>query len=54
MATTTVSELERAAGWAHTGGGNRIPIRDLIRMAGESRHYLAIFDDHTDGDDEPE
>ena len=48
VATTTLSELERAAGWAHTGGGNRLPIRDLIRMAATSRHYLAVFDDHTE------
>ncbi|KUI38845.1 HNH nuclease [Mycobacterium sp. IS-1496] len=47
-ATTTINELERAAGWAHTGSGNRLPIRDLIRMAAESRHYLAVFDDHTE------
>nr|WP_231737680.1 DUF222 domain-containing protein [Mycobacterium sp. IS-1742] len=48
VATATLSELERAAGWAHTGGGNRIPMRDLIRLAGHSRHYLAVFDDHTE------
>ncbi|BBZ07294.1 hypothetical protein MDOR_14630 [Mycolicibacterium doricum] len=48
VATATLGELERAAGWADTGGGNRIPIRDLIRMAGQSRHYLAVFDDHTE------
>ncbi|MDY6872322.1 MAG: HNH endonuclease signature motif containing protein [Actinomycetota bacterium] len=48
VATTTVNELERAAGWALTGGGSRLPIRDLIRMAAESRHYLAVFDDHTE------
>ncbi|ORB16634.1 HNH endonuclease signature motif containing protein [Mycolicibacterium monacense] len=48
IATMTLSELERAAGWAHTGGGNKIPIRDLIRMAAHSRHYLAVFDDHTE------
>jgi hypothetical protein len=48
IATTTVDELERATGWAHTAGGTRIPIRDLIRMAGQSRHYLAVFDDHTE------
>ncbi|WP_120314175.1 DUF222 domain-containing protein, partial [Mycolicibacterium monacense] len=40
IATMTLNELERAAGWAHTGGGNRLPIRDLIRMAAHSRHYL--------------
>ncbi|WP_193048070.1 HNH endonuclease signature motif containing protein [Mycolicibacterium baixiangningiae] len=48
VATTTVNELERAAGWADTGGGNKLPIRDLIRMAARSRHYLAVFDDHTE------
>ncbi len=48
VGTMTLSELERAAGCAHTGGGNKIPIRDLLRMAAQSRHYLAIFDDHTE------
>ncbi|BBZ07866.1 hypothetical protein MDOR_20350 [Mycolicibacterium doricum] len=48
VASTTLSELEHAAGWAHTGGGNRLPLRDLIRMAATSRHYLAVFDDHTE------
>ncbi|MBO0677049.1 HNH endonuclease [Mycolicibacterium sp. S2-37] len=46
VATTTVDQLERAAGYADTGGGTRLPIRDLIRLAGQSRHYLAVFDDH--------
>jgi hypothetical protein len=48
VATTTVAELESAAGWAKTGGGHRLPMRDLIRMAARSRHYLAVFDDHTE------
>ncbi|WP_422748135.1 DUF222 domain-containing protein [Mycobacterium sp. WMMD1722] len=46
VATTTVTELERAAGYAHTAGGTRLPVRDLIRMAGQAHHYLAVFDDH--------
>ena len=46
VATTTITDLENAAGWADTGGGTRLPVRDLIRMAGQSRHYLAVFDDH--------
>jgi hypothetical protein len=46
VATTTVAELERATGWAHTASGTRLPIRDLIRMAGQARHYLAVFDNH--------
>jgi hypothetical protein len=46
IATTTVDELERATGWAHTASGTRLPVRDLIAMAGQSRHYLAVFDNH--------
>jgi hypothetical protein len=48
IAITTVDELERATGYADTASGTRIPIRDLIRVAGQSRHYLAVFDDHTE------
>ncbi|GFG55720.1 hypothetical protein MAGR_71610 [Mycolicibacterium agri] len=32
---------------ARTGGGSALPMRDLIRMAADSIHYLAVFDDHT-------
>jgi Domain of unknown function (DUF222) len=32
---------------AQTGGGSRLPMRDLIRMAAKAIHYLAVFDDHT-------
>ncbi|KUI36398.1 13E12 repeat family protein, partial [Mycobacterium sp. GA-2829] len=46
VANASLADLERGTGWAFTGGGSRLPIRDLIRMAGKSRHYLAIFDDH--------
>ncbi|MCZ8377757.1 DUF222 domain-containing protein [Mycobacterium sp. CPCC 205372] len=48
VATTTVGDLEAGTGYADTAGGTRLPIRDLIRMAGQSRHYLAVFDDHTE------
>ncbi|MDO3638015.1 HNH endonuclease signature motif containing protein, partial [Mycolicibacterium arseniciresistens] len=48
VATTTVGDLEAGTGYTHTAGGARLPIRDLIRMAGRSRHYLAVFDDHTE------
>lgn len=58
IATTTLSELDRAAHAvndptrpmpppARTGGGSTLPMRDLIRMAANSIHYLAVFDDHT-------
>jgi hypothetical protein len=48
VATTTVDDLASGTGYADTAGGTRLPIRDLIRLAGQSRHYLAVFDDHTD------
>jgi hypothetical protein len=47
IVTTTLSELEQAAGWARTGGTTRLPMRDVIRMAAESVHYLAVFEDHS-------
>ena len=48
IVTTTLSELQQAAGWARTGGTGRLPMRDVIRMAGEAIHYLAVFDDHSE------
>ncbi|MHA7662995.1 HNH endonuclease signature motif containing protein [Mycolicibacterium sp. HS_4_1] len=48
VATTTVQELERGAGVAVTHTGSKLPVRDLIRMAGQGAyHYLAVFDQHT-------
>lgn len=46
IVSTTLAELEAGAGWAVTGGGSRMSMRDLIRNAAESYHYLAIFGDH--------
>lgn len=59
IVTTTLAELDQAAratvdpsvpmpGPARTGGGSRLPMRDLIAMAGNGIHYLAVFDDHSD------
>lgn len=50
VVTTTLAELTNAAGAApaRTGGGSRLPMRDLIRMAANAIHYLAVFDDHTE------
>ncbi|MGV0585797.1 HNH endonuclease signature motif containing protein [Mycobacteroides chelonae] len=45
VVSTTVSEMQRAAGQAISGSGNLVPIPDLIRMAAHALHYLAIFDD---------
>ena len=56
---TTLSELNQAAhavrdpavpmpAPAQTGGNTALPMRDLIRMATDAIHYLAVFDDHSD------
>ncbi|MGZ4515204.1 MAG: HNH endonuclease signature motif containing protein, partial [Mycobacterium sp.] len=47
IVSTTLEELEAAAGKAITGGGTRLPMSDVIRMARHSHHYLAIFDKGT-------
>ncbi|WP_167102527.1 HNH endonuclease signature motif containing protein [Mycobacterium sp. DL592] len=58
VVTTTLSELDQAARAvndpdvpmpppARTGGTGRLPMRDLIRMASGSVHYLAVFEDHS-------
>lgn len=44
IVSTTLAELEHAAGHAITGGGTRLPISDVIRLARHARHYLAVFD----------
>jgi hypothetical protein len=59
IARTTLAELNQAAhavtnpdipmpSPARTGGTSVLPMRDLIRMATDAIHYLAIFDDHSD------
>jgi hypothetical protein len=44
IVTTTLRELEAAAGQGLTGGGTLLPMSDVIRLAGHAHHYLAIFD----------
>jgi hypothetical protein len=39
IVTTTLQDLEAAAGKALTGGGSALPMSDLIRMAGHAHHY---------------
>lgn len=59
IARTTLAELNQAAhavtnpeipmpAPARTGGDTALPMRDLIRMAADAIHYLAVFDDHSD------
>jgi len=42
--TTTLKDLEAAAGKALTGGSSLLPMSDVIRLARHAHHYLAIFD----------
>jgi hypothetical protein len=44
VVTTTLKELEAAAGRGLTGGGTLLPMSDVIRLASHAHHYLAIFD----------
>jgi Domain of unknown function (DUF222) len=44
IVTTTLRELETAAGKGVTGGGTLLPMSDVIRLASHAHHYLAIFD----------
>lgn len=44
VVTTTLQELEAAAGQGLTGDGTILPMSDVIRLARHAHHYLAIFD----------
>ncbi len=44
IVTTTLKELEAAAGKGLTGGGSILPMSEVIRLSRHARHYLAIFD----------
>ena len=44
IVTTTLKDLEAGCGQALTGGGSRLPMSDVIRLASHAHHYLAIFD----------
>jgi hypothetical protein len=44
VVTTTLDQLEAAAGRGLTGGGTRPPIGDVVRLARHAHHYLAVFD----------
>jgi hypothetical protein len=44
IVSTTLKDLEAAAGKALTGGGTVLPMSDVIRLARHAHHYLAIFE----------
>ena len=47
VVTCTLQDLLRGAGFGVTGGGSLLPMRDLIALAANAYHYLAVFDEHT-------
>lgn len=44
VVSTSLADLHAAAGAGTTGGGTRLPITDIIRLATHAHHYLRIFD----------
>ncbi|MDF2585872.1 MAG: repeat protein [Mycobacterium sp.] len=44
---TTLQDLESRAGIGVSGGGTKIPIKDVIRMGAHASHHLAVFDKAT-------
>ena len=48
VVSATLEQLQAAAGVAVTAGGALLPMRDVIRMAAHSYHYLCVFDRHTE------
>jgi len=47
IVSTTPQDLEKASGYAVTGGGTLLPMRDVIRLASHAFHYLVVYDKHT-------
>ena len=39
IVSTTLQDLQSAAGVAITVGGSLLPMRDVIRLASQSQHY---------------
>ncbi len=44
IVSTTLAELDAVAGSGITGGGTRLPVSAVIRLARHAHHYLAVFD----------
>ena len=47
IVSVTLQDLQSAAGVAVTVGGSLLPMRDVIRLASQSHHYLVVYDEHT-------
>jgi len=44
IVSTTMQDLESAAGSAVTGGGTLLPMSEVIRLASHAHHYLVVYD----------
>jgi hypothetical protein len=47
IVSTTLQELQSAAGTAVTAGGTLLPMREVIKQASQAHHYPVIYDKHT-------
>ncbi|MGU3498552.1 DUF222 domain-containing protein, partial [Mycobacterium sp. C31M] len=47
VVSTTLKELESAAGLAVTGTGTLLPMSDLLRLAEHAHHYLVVYRQNT-------
>jgi hypothetical protein len=47
IVSTTLQDLQAAAGSAVTAGGSLLPMAEVIRLASHAHHYLVVFDKHT-------
>jgi hypothetical protein len=47
IVSTTLQDLQAAAGSAVTAGGSLLPMSEVIRLASHAVHYLVVFDEHT-------
>lgn len=48
IVSTTLQDLQSAAGHGVTWSGSWLPMSDVIRLASHAYHYLAVFDKHTE------
>ena len=47
IVSTTLQDLQSAAGVGVSAGGMLLPMREVIKQASQAIHYLVIFDQHT-------
>ena len=47
IVSATLEQLQTGAGHAVTASGTLVPMRDVIRLASHSWHYLCVFEEHS-------